>query len=101
MSNKILQQTEQKKWTVPRGAVEIFINRMEVESITQVVQESVRMLEMLPESEQELASQLIKRLVLAWAPDFTKLTPEERKRLEAAEERIDSGEYVKDRDIEW
>ena len=38
---------------------------MEVESMTQVVQESVRMLEMLPESEQELASQLIKRLVLA------------------------------------
>lgn len=69
--------------------------------MTQVVQESVRMLEMLPESEQELASQLIKRLVLAWDPDFTKLTPEERNRLEAAEERIDSGEYVKDSDIEW
>lgn len=43
----------------------------------------------------------IKRLVLAWDPDFTKLTPEERKQLEAAEERIDSGEYVKDSDIEW
>ncbi len=69
--------------------------------MTQVVQESVRMLEMLPESEQELASQLIKRLVLAWDPDFTKLTPEERERLEAAEQRIDSGEYVKDSDIEW
>ncbi len=69
--------------------------------MTQVVQESVRMLEMLPESEQELASQLIKRLVLAWDPDFTKLTPEERRRLEAAEQRIDSGEYAKDSDIEW
>ena len=45
--------------------MEIFTNRMEVESMTQVVQESVKMLEMLPESEQELASQLIKRLVLA------------------------------------
>ncbi len=67
----------------------------------QVVQESVRMLEMLPESEQELASQLIKRLVLAWDPDFTKLTPEEQKQLEAAEQRIDSGEYVKDSDIAW
>jgi hypothetical protein len=74
---------------------------MEVESMTQVVQESVRMLEMLPESEQELASQLIKRLVLAWDPDFTKLTPEERKRLEAAEQRIDNGEYVKDSEINW
>ena len=69
--------------------------------MTQVVQESVRMLEMLPESEQELVSQLIKRLVLAWDPDFTKLTPEERKRLEAAEQRIDSGEYVKDNEINW
>ncbi|MCM1216861.1 MAG: hypothetical protein NC331_14535 [Lachnospiraceae bacterium] len=69
--------------------------------MTQIVQESVRMLEMLPESEQELASQLIKRLVLAWDPDFTKLTSEERKWLEAAEQRIDSGEYVKDSDIEW
>ena len=67
----------------------------------QVVQESVRMLEMLPESEQELASQLIKRLVLAWDPDFTKLTPEEQKQLEAAEQRIDNGEYVKDSDIAW
>ena len=53
------------------------------------------------QSEQELASQLIKRLVLAWDPDFTKLTPEERKRLEAAEQRIDSGEYVKDNEINW
>lgn len=69
--------------------------------MTQIVQESVRMLEMLPESEQELASQLIKRLVLAWDPDFTKLTPEERNRLESAEERIDRGEYLKDSDIEW
>ena len=69
--------------------------------MTQVVQESVKMLEMLPESEQEFASQFIKRLVLAWDPDFTKLTPEERKRLEAAEQRIDSGEYVKDSEISW
>ena len=40
-------------------------------------------------------------MVLAWNPDFTKLTSEERKRLEAAEQRIDSREYVKDSDIEW
>ena len=83
------------------GAVEIFTNRMEVECMTQAIQESVKMLEMLPESEQEFASQFIKRLVLAWDTDFTKLTPEERKQLEAAEQRIDSGEYVKDSDINW
>ena len=58
--------------------------REAIKGLTQVVEESVRMLEMLPESEQELASQLIKRLVLAGDPDFTTLTPEERVRLEAA-----------------
>lgn len=69
--------------------------------MTQIVQESVKMLEMLPESEQKFASQFIKRLVLAWDPDFTKLTPEEQKQLEAAEQRIDNGDYVKDSDINW
>ena len=69
--------------------------------MTQIVRESVKMLEMLPESEQEFASQFIKRLVLAWDPDFTKLTLEERERLETAEKRMDHGEYIKDSDIEW
>ena len=69
--------------------------------MTQVVQESVRMLEMLPESEQRFASQLIKRLVLAWDPDYTKLTPEERRQLEVADQRIDQGEYVTDQEMEW
>ncbi len=69
--------------------------------MTQIIKESVEMLEMLPENEQEFANQFIKRLVLAWDPDYTKLTPAERKELEAAERRIDSGEYVKDCDIDW
>lgn len=41
--------------------------------------------------------QLVKRLVLAWDPDFTKLTPEEQKLLEAAE----NGEYIDSRNIDW
>lgn len=69
--------------------------------MTQTMQESVKMLEMLPASEQEFASQFIKRLVLAWDPDYTKLTQEEQERLEAAEQRVDNGEYVKDSDIKW
>lgn len=69
--------------------------------MTQAIQESIKMLEMLPESEQEFASQFIRRLVLAWDPDYTKLTQKEREELEAAEQRIDSGEYVKDNEINW
>ena len=69
--------------------------------MTQIVKESLKMLEMLPESEQEFASQFIKRLVIAWDPEFTKLTCEERKSLEDAEKRMDNGEYIRDSDIKW
>ena len=69
--------------------------------MTQIVKKSVEMLEMLPESEQEFASQFIKRLVLAWDPEYTKLTPEERRNLEDAEQRMDRGEYIRDCDIDW
>jgi len=65
------------------------------------VKEAVSLMEVLPESDQNFALEFIKKLVIAWDPDFTKLTPEERERLEAAEQRIDSGKYVKDSDILW
>lgn len=39
-------------------------------------------------------NELIKKLLLAWDPDFTKVTPEERKRMEAAEQELANGEYL-------
>lgn len=44
-----------------------------------------------------LAMELVKRLVLAWDPDFTKLTSDERIRLETAE----YGEYIDAENINW
>lgn len=35
------------------------------------------------------------------SPGHRRLTLEEKERLEAAKQRIDGGEYVKDCDIEW
>jgi len=52
------------------------------------------MIDMLPENEQNLAFELIKRMVLAWDPDFTKVTPAEAARLEAAERQIMNGETI-------
>lgn len=43
------------------------------------------MVSMLPPSEQNLAYEMVKRLVLAWDPDFTKLTPSEAAELAEAE----------------
>jgi len=69
--------------------------------MTQTIQKSVEMLEMLPESELELVNEFIKRIVLAWDPDYTKLTPSERERLEEAERNIENGEYMDDEEINW
>ena len=44
---------------------------------------------------------MIKKLVLAWDPDYTKLTPEERLELEKGEEEITRGETVSHNEINW
>ncbi len=47
--------------------------------------EIAELIDILPDSDKDLAYELIKKLVLAWDPDFTKLTSEEQSRLEEAE----------------
>ena len=59
-----------------------------------LVADATTMLEELPLSEQQLAYEFIKRLVLAWDPDFTRLTPNEELSLKEAEEEYNNGEYV-------
>ena len=59
------------------------------------------MVDLLPDNEQILAYELIKRMVLAWDSDFTKLTPAERKRLEEAENDFSLGNTVSHNDIDW
>lgn len=55
----------------------------------------------LPQEDKNLAYELIKKLVLAWDPDFTKLTPNERADLEQARLEYQRGEYVNHEDINW
>ena len=62
-----------------------------------IVAEAARMMDMLPESEQSFACEFIKKLVRAWDPDFTKVTPEEAARISRAEE---SG-FVAEEDVDW
>ncbi|MCL2050583.1 MAG: hypothetical protein FWG91_02460 [Lachnospiraceae bacterium] len=59
------------------------------------------LIDILPENEQTLAYELIKRMVLAWDSDFTKLTAIERKRLEEAEHDFISGETISHDEIAW
>ena len=59
--------------------------------------DTARMIDMLPADDQRFAYEFVKKLVLAWDPDFTRVTPEEAARIKAAEE---SG-FVSENDIDW
>lgn len=62
-----------------------------------IVIQAAELMQALPQSEQQFAYEFIKKLVLAWDPDFTKVTDEEKKRILQAEK---SG-FVNDEDIDW
>ena len=56
-----------------------------------------KMIHMLPENDQYLAQEIIKKLVLAWDPDFTKVTEEEALQIKQAEE---SG-FLSEKESDW
>lgn len=65
--------------------------------MTSIAMDAARLIDMLPDEDKELAYTFVKKLVLAWDPDFTKLTPQEKMELEEAE----NGEFIDDKDIDW
>lgn len=56
-----------------------------------------RMIDLLPVEDQTLAAELVKKLVLAWDPDFTRLTPAEEEALNEAM----TDEYIDADAIDW
>ena len=69
--------------------------------MSELAMKTAKMLDMLPTNEQELAYEMLKRIVLAWDPDFTKLTPAEAEAVREAEAEISRGETVSDSEIDW
>jgi hypothetical protein len=63
-----------------------------------VTKEVIDLMEILPESDQNFALEFIKKLVLAWDPDFTKLTPSEK---ESLEEALSDPETISHDAINW
>lgn len=63
--------------------------------------EAINLMEILPESDQNFALEFIKKLVLAWDPDYTKVTSAERKALEEAEKDIVENRTISHDDINW
>ena len=65
--------------------------------MSEIAMSAAMMLNMLPEEDQHFAFEFIKKLVRAWDPDFTKVTPDEADRIAKAE---NSG-FVAEYDIDW
>lgn len=61
--------------------------------------EMFQLVDMLPETEKDLINEMIKRVVLAWDPDFTKVTAQERADMESADKDLENGEYVSHEDV--
>ena len=62
-----------------------------------IAMDAAKLIDMLPQRDQEFAYEFVKKLILAWDPDFTKVTPEEARAIAAAE---DSG-FVPEEDVDW
>ena len=62
-----------------------------------IAQEIGSMVSILPENDQNMILELVKRCVLAWDPDYTKLTPQEAKSLDECK----NDEYFSASEIDW
>ena len=69
--------------------------------MTTAIKQVIDLMEILPESEQNFALEFVRKLVLAWDPDFTKVTPKERDAMEKAMKEIENGEIVSHDEINW
>ena len=69
--------------------------------MTELAMKTAAMIDCLPQQEQMLAYEVLSRIVLAWDPEFTKLTTHEVSSLIQAEYEIENGDTVSDEDINW
>lgn len=61
--------------------------------------QTAELLDILPDEDISIVNALIKKLVVAWDPDFTKLTAKERELLEKSDFEMKNGDYVSEEDF--
>ena len=62
--------------------------------MTATTKDICEMVEILPESEQALAYEFIRRMVLAWDPDYTRATEDEARGIAEGVAQAAAGEFV-------
>jgi len=61
--------------------------------------QTAELLDILPEEDVSIVNALVKKLVKAWDPEFTKVTAKERELLDLADAEMKRGEYVSEDDV--
>ena len=61
--------------------------------------ETAELLDNLPEEDISMVNTLTKKLVIAWDPNFTKVTAKEKELLEKTDEEMKNGEYIFEEDF--
>ncbi len=65
--------------------------------MSNIAMEAARLIDVLPENDKAFAFEFIKKMVLAWDPDFTRVTADEAELISKAEK---SG-FIDEADIDW
>ena len=61
--------------------------------------QTAELLDILSDEDIAIMNALVKKLVIAWDSEFTKLTAREKELLEKADEEMKNGEYISEEDF--
>ena len=61
--------------------------------------QTVELLDILPDEDISIVNALVKKLVIAWDPNFTKVTAKEKELLDKSDEEMKNGEYISEEDF--
>lgn len=64
-----------------------------------VTLETAKLLDILPDEDISIVNALIKKLILAWDPEFTKVTDKEKEMLDKSDAEMKNGEFVSEDDV--
>ena len=67
--------------------------------LKKITLQTAELLDVLPDEDILLVNALIKKLVIAWDPDFTKVTAKEKELLKKTDAEMMRGEYVSEEDF--
>lgn len=61
--------------------------------------QTAELLEMLPDEDISMVNTLIHKLIIAWDPDFTKLTTKERETLKKSDLEMKNGNFISEKEF--